>query len=370
MNINRPQTKIEELESIRGIAALLVVLYHIPLYNQILDIGVIRKGTLMVDLFFVLSGFVICNAYADKIRSTKDLLRFQFLRFGRLYPIHILFLMAFVLIELAKYVAASKLGISSPNNTTPFKENSLDALIQNIFLIQSILPNQELTFNYPAWSISVEFYTYLVFALGVLLLNKVKILFFGLFAIVSFALMVTDLSYGFGSLLKCFTGFFIGCLTVQVHHKMKASLPMWSPLICLLIIFLFLQMRLPSIYNPLIYIFTTFLILSLTNSPPGGGTKKMLNLKMLTWLGTISYSVYMSHASVLWVINQLVRIFLKRPEIIDIHGKSIIQLSVSETLIVVSVATASVLIVSSIAYNLVEKPMREKSRLFAFSRLT
>ena len=368
MNINPPQTKIEELESIRGIAALLVVLFHIPLYNQILDIGVIRKGYLMVDLFFVLSGFVICNAYANKIRSTKDLLRFQFLRFGRLYPIHILFLMAFVLIELAKYVAASKLGISSPN-TTPFKENSLDALIQNIFLIQSILPNQVATFNYPAWSISVEFYTYLVFAVIVLFLNKAKIILFGLLTVLCSALLATDLTFGYGNLLHCFAGFFIGCLTVQVHNKMKARLPMWSPLICLLIIFSFIQMRLPSIYNPLIYIFTAFLILSLTNSPPGGGTKKMLNLKMLSWLGTIPYSVYMSHASILWFINQVFRVFLKRPEIIDIHGKSVIQLSVSETLIAVSVATASVLIVSSIVYNLVEKPMREKSRRFAFSRL-
>jgi peptidoglycan/LPS O-acetylase OafA/YrhL len=58
-----PKEKIEELESIRGLAALLVVFFHIPIENSYLDIGIIKNGYLMVDLFFVLSGFVIYNSY-------------------------------------------------------------------------------------------------------------------------------------------------------------------------------------------------------------------------------------------------------------------------------------------------------------------
>jgi peptidoglycan/LPS O-acetylase OafA/YrhL len=52
-------TKIEELESIRGLAALLVVFFHIPKWNIMFDIGIINNAYMMVDLFFVLSGFVI-----------------------------------------------------------------------------------------------------------------------------------------------------------------------------------------------------------------------------------------------------------------------------------------------------------------------
>ncbi len=84
--------KIEELESIRGLAALLIVFHHIPKWNPILDTKIINNGYLMVELFFVLSGFVIFSAYANKIGDKRDLLRFQFLRFGRLYPVHLLFL--------------------------------------------------------------------------------------------------------------------------------------------------------------------------------------------------------------------------------------------------------------------------------------
>lgn len=125
------QPKIEELESIRGLAALLVVFYHIPNWNPLFDIGIIRNGYLMVELFFVLSGFVIYSAYAGRIGSSKDLMRFQFLRFGRLYPVHLLFLLVYVGFELAKYIAQSRLGISSPNSQ-PFRENSLMALVQHV----------------------------------------------------------------------------------------------------------------------------------------------------------------------------------------------------------------------------------------------
>lgn len=60
-------TKIHELESIRGIAALLIVVHHIPSWNALFyDITIIKNASLMVELFFVLSGFVIFKAYSEK----------------------------------------------------------------------------------------------------------------------------------------------------------------------------------------------------------------------------------------------------------------------------------------------------------------
>ena len=65
--------KINELESLRGLAALLVVFFHVPKWNSALNVGIINNGYLMVELFFVLSGFVIFNSYGDNIKSTRDL---------------------------------------------------------------------------------------------------------------------------------------------------------------------------------------------------------------------------------------------------------------------------------------------------------
>jgi peptidoglycan/LPS O-acetylase OafA/YrhL len=100
------QARMTELESIRGLAALLVMLFHLPRWNPLLDVGLLRNGCLMVDLFFVSSGFVICRACADRRALPRDLLRFQFLRLARLHPVHVVFLFFPLLIELATYAAS------------------------------------------------------------------------------------------------------------------------------------------------------------------------------------------------------------------------------------------------------------------------
>lgn len=95
--------KVIELESVRGVAALLVFLSHVPnWYGPFHQIAFIRNGGLMVELFFVLSGFVIFSTYGARIATFRDVVRFQFLRFGRLYPVHLTFLLLFVGFEFLK----------------------------------------------------------------------------------------------------------------------------------------------------------------------------------------------------------------------------------------------------------------------------
>jgi peptidoglycan/LPS O-acetylase OafA/YrhL len=70
------------LESLRGVAAFLVVLAHMPpVVLAFKDIPFIQHGVLMVPFFFVLSGFVICYNYYDSISDKAQLFRFVFLRF-------------------------------------------------------------------------------------------------------------------------------------------------------------------------------------------------------------------------------------------------------------------------------------------------
>src|ERR1700730_11037304 len=117
--------KIEELESIRGIAAVLVVLFHMPTWNPWLtDIRFIRNSYYMVDLFFVLSGFVMSLNYGDRLHSVRDLARFQFLRLGRLYPVHLLFLLIAVGTAASSWIAAATFGLKIPNGSA-FKDATL-----------------------------------------------------------------------------------------------------------------------------------------------------------------------------------------------------------------------------------------------------
>jgi peptidoglycan/LPS O-acetylase OafA/YrhL len=357
-------TRIDELESVRGLAALLVVFHHLPKWNAILDVGILNNGYEMVDLFFVLSGFVIFTAYSDRIRSGRDLLRFQFLRLGRLYPVHILFLGVFVLIEFAKYLAQTRLGISSPSSE-PFKQNSLTALFQQIFLIQAIGPTgHDMTFNAPAWSISVEFFVYLIFGVSLIVFRKARDVSFFVLAVASISLLSTGRTLGFDDLLRCVAGFSIGCLTASVTRKLPAKVPGFVSLIVLVTIAIFLQVKPVGQYNLAIDFLASALIASLVLST-GGLLKKTLRLEIFTWLGSISYAMYMSQWAVLWTANQIFRVVLKKPEM-AIYGQNIPQASEAETLVAWVLVTAIVLVISVIIHRFVEVPFRSKSRRIVF----
>jgi peptidoglycan/LPS O-acetylase OafA/YrhL len=63
--------KIDELESLRGVAALLIAIYHTPHWTGAAELQFLKNGHLMVPLFFVLSGFVIHANYADSSQARQ-----------------------------------------------------------------------------------------------------------------------------------------------------------------------------------------------------------------------------------------------------------------------------------------------------------
>ncbi|RVA95930.1 acyltransferase, partial [Mesorhizobium sp. M7A.F.Ca.CA.004.02.1.1] len=80
------------LDSWRGICALLVALFHFPTGSTISQSAFIGSSYLFVDFFFVLSGFVIASSYGDRLNQPEQVARFALVRFGRIYPLHLLML--------------------------------------------------------------------------------------------------------------------------------------------------------------------------------------------------------------------------------------------------------------------------------------
>jgi peptidoglycan/LPS O-acetylase OafA/YrhL len=367
-DLYKNQTRIEELDGLRGIAAFLIVIYHIPIWNSAYNLTFIRNFYLIVNIFFVLSGFLIYKTYSNKLKNIKEFSRFLFLRIGRLYPLHIFFLTVFVVIEIIKYFAQNNFGIISLNSQ-PFRENNITALFQNIFLVQAIGPtNNAITFNLPSWTVSVEFYTYFLFALIVLYFKKFKFFFFFGFFIVSLSfLLISKNYYGFDLLLNCLSGFFLGSITAYLENKIKVTLPKYTSLVAFIMIVSFLIFKINSSYDPIIFFLTTSLILTLTANK-NGYLNKRLKLRLFVWLGSISYSLYMSHFCIIWIVNQFIRVVLKKPEIL-IAGKSIPQLTNFESFIAVILTLTTVLIVSTLVHKFIETPFRLKSKLYGFSNI-
>lgn len=294
------------LESLRGIAALLVALLHAIWVNPIRDVGWVRNSYLMVDLFFVLSGFVICHAYGGRIRNWIEFRDFFVLRLGRLYPLHVAVLSAWVAFDVVKYVAASRLGISHG----PVLPAAAGDLVSNLLLVHSLgWQPDSFTFNAPSWSLSTEFYTYVLFAFIVLAIGPLRHRQLPLFAgisVVSFAILlmvgrhdlIITLDFGW---FRCTMGFFLGAASYLVYARagidrcaaMRAAAPYVASAV-LVAAGVYLGLKWPGPSDYLFPPLAAILIVSLAASS-GSAIDRWLQAPALAHLGKVSYSVYMVH---------------------------------------------------------------------------
>ena len=362
-----PTQKIEELESIRGIAALLVVMFHMPAWNPRLnDIQFIHNGFYMVDLFFVLSGFVMNLNYGDRLKSGRDLARFQLLRLGRLYPVHLLFLLLAIITAASSWMAATVLGLAIPNGSGGLKDATFAVFAEQLLLIHALgFFTIKHPFNLPSWSISVEFYTYLLF--GILCLISHRVLRFCAFALLTGLALVllsgVDKIGNFSQILQCFAGYFLGCIVASFVANGAFGLPRISTFVALAFMALFLSTRNEPQFDITIFFLSALLIVAVTCSGDNPA-KAVLRHKSLKFLGLISYSIYMSHSFVLWVCNQFVRVVLRRPESVS-AGISTPQLSLPSALLWEGIAIACTILLSALVFKYVEDPWRLKSKAFA-----
>ncbi|PSJ38775.1 acyltransferase family protein [Allosphingosinicella deserti] len=154
-----PPADLRALTGIRGIAAWFVLLYHVRLsaarWLPETVTALLARGYLAVDLFFMLSGFVLWLNYAERLRrgGPGEYPRFIARRIARIWPLHAAMLgvaIAFALLLLA-------LG-------KPVRE-SWETLPLHILLIHNWGFTDQLSWNDPSWSISGEFAAYLLFPL-------------------------------------------------------------------------------------------------------------------------------------------------------------------------------------------------------------
>jgi peptidoglycan/LPS O-acetylase OafA/YrhL len=166
--------RFEVLDSFRGLCALFVVIYHLHISNSIAEIAFFRGSSIFVEFFFVLSGFVLAHGYA--FRTNLSFGAFLGARFFRLYPLHLFMLLVFILLELGKWSALKFFGIAF-NNIAFSNDYALESILPNLLLLHAWTPyTNPLSFNTPSWSISIEFYTYLLLYLSLLLANRFRLL--------------------------------------------------------------------------------------------------------------------------------------------------------------------------------------------------
>jgi peptidoglycan/LPS O-acetylase OafA/YrhL len=292
------------LTALRGIAAWWVVLFHLRLflvpYLPAEALAVLARGNLAVDLFFLLSGFVIYLNYAQRVTAEPaSVADFLFRRFARIYPLHLLVLAGFA----AWYGAAVLLGPSTLEEQRP------GYFLASLLLVQNWGFTDRLDWNVPAWSISTEIVAYALFPAFLLLLAPAKRRSATLVAALVLLAPAVQLFFRlFGyhfpdavpqtGLFRCLVQFAMGMLLCELWQRWRGAPQLAPGLFGLagLCAGAFVLAGAPVV--PLAW---AALILGLALAERGNP----LSWRPLVWLGQVSYATYLCHYLVLVVFKFL-----------------------------------------------------------------
>lgn len=309
--------------SMRGVAALLVVFYHMQYGTQTYfgweaATPFFKKGYLWVDLFFMLSGFVISYSARSDERapfSPSQIKSFYVLRFARIYPLHVAALCMLLCVTAGENLLAHLTGIGriDPNFGTL---NNIAVFFEQLALVNAWGLTGVIGWNIPSWSISAEAVAYMLFPLVAALIAWQRWPILAALALgagffyfwIATNTGILDIVKG-EAVLRCLAGFGLGIiiyyLRKQVDRLSDASLGALQVAAALIMLG-----TMAGGYND-VFAIPGFFLLVATTWPDRGFLARMLQLGPLHWLGTISYSVYLNHFWVLagwhFVIDRVLR---------------------------------------------------------------
>lgn len=337
------KNNIREIDALRGIAALVVsFVFHqhyllgyfhsgplaaYPVFHQIHE-----YGWMMVDLFFVISGFIFAHVYLTDNRMNCPPGKFVQARFARLYPLHFVMLI----------VATSVFVLGSPASVDYARNDPFHFLL-NLFMLQESGLNSGMSFNLPAWSISVEVICYVAFYL-------VATRFHARLEVVAAIIAITSLILTLGPdrtidhIARGTCGFFAGVLA----HRFRGVGPGYLFAACLAgICMLSLS---PGFSKGAVLSLTVFPTLVIV-----APRFTVLRHAALEWLGDRSYSIYLIHAPLYMAIN-----------IIVFAGQKVPAPHIWPTL---ASAWLLLLLLADLSYRKLECPARRWINSLSFPRL-
>lgn len=297
--------EIKALTGLRGVAALVVFFSHTheTLQSRGLSVQVpelikrlVLSGGRQVDIFFVLSGFILALIYRDWFSTTvtkKFYLQFLQRRFARIYPLH-----AFMIVLVGIFVLAAHL--SKTPTLHGLERYTVASIPAHLLLVHAwgFLGEQGGYWNPPSWSVSIEALAYLLFPAIIWLTTKLA----RTHVLLSFCLVVAcglTLNWitawglaGFPGIARGLSEFALGCTSIQFFNGKFASRLQtnWGSLLS--IAALLLCFALTPTTSFMIALCTVPLLLSLSGK---NITSRFFSVRPIFFLGEISYSIYLGH---------------------------------------------------------------------------
>jgi len=363
--------EIKALSGLRIVAALWVVMFHFrpllemaspPLYEALKPI--LDAGAQGVDLFFILSGFVLTWNYLDRMGdtwSTRATMHFLWLRLARVWPLYL----------VTMHFAA--LWIIFTLHVGDFPSSQGDSLTAISYLRQFLMVQLWFqpffdfsSWDGPAWSISAEWLAYLLFGLLVLVVyrisraTRVRGLLLLAFAVTLPPVLLLVGSGGqfytpWSWLPRIVLQFTAGALACAAVRKMRPTDPARQgagvvsvALLAVIVgaLYWFDGHPLPNISDGFGLVGVLFMPLVVALAIGSGTLPALLSTRLLVYGGQISFGLYMVHELVhtawLWIMAQY---------------QITMEPSISAKLIFVGLIVFS-MVVAILLFHFVEEPAR------------
>ncbi len=323
---------IGPLTAMRGLAALWVMLFHIDVSLFFRDMGalvsrdatgIISKGYLWVDFFFILSGFIIAYVYAEALASpekgrARRILDYLWARFARLYPLHLLCLGLVVIIALTYPLCLPDVKDGSWQTFMAWR-----AIPSNLLMTHAMNQHVYLSWDIVSWSIGAEWWTYFAALPLLLVLPRLPGPLTALLAVAAFAGLagyvliqkdaILDITYKWG-FVRCLLEFIIGAALwrlwcLKTVGWLGHDLILLGALAAVTIVFHF-KSFVPGgdlVVVPLFALMVYGLAVS------QGLVTKVLNSAVPQYLGRISYALYLVHGvvfSAFWFLMPMVKVHI------------------------------------------------------------
>ncbi|OGG46093.1 MAG: hypothetical protein A3F84_09925 [Candidatus Handelsmanbacteria bacterium RIFCSPLOWO2_12_FULL_64_10] len=360
------------LTPIRGIAALWVVFFHLPAYFRLPSIREylqgLEEGYLACDLFFVLSGFVLSHVYTasfDHKVEFKTYIRFMYARLSRIYPLHAFVLLLFVLLEVVKWTLLYVAGLNIAAQEQPFAgTRSPSSLAAQLLLLNGWGISGQHSWNFPSWSISTEWWVYAVFPFLILAMRRFSVRSRGVLSILCLGgLYILESLHGDlrlnltggAAMFRCLFEFALGMLVYTAYKGRTRRLNRWttpalvlSPLAVAAVIF-------AGLPDTCVVLAACVTVLSAALQGPGRLTT-LLGSRCMTFLGEISYSVYLMQIFVFELLRKVSAVLLQGMAL-GPGSPSVVW----ETLFAAG-TVAAVIGASTLTYRYVERPVQSVLR--------
>ena len=362
----RVPNEVRAFTGIRGIAALYVALYHFGLPGLLHGRArtILGHGYIAVDLFFMLSGFVMALTYRDLFAGRSPLrgmLDFLGKRIARIYPLY-------ALASIVALVVVIWAGLSTrADQITPTK------ILANLLMIQSWGISD--SYVGPAWSISTEWAAYLIFPLlcSVMLFGQRQAALACSFVAFLFLVLLAELpadtthvvrasgpldlydGQNYGAVARCLIEFLLGMMCFRLSRHDGLAKRVGRPWVAFALLALILGLL--TVPGSDIFVIPPVALLLVSLARDEGAVAGLLGSPLCRWLGTISYSIYLFHTTVEAVAEPPIRRAVESSGVPDARGVELACL------------VALVLAIASLTYGLVEKPGRSLlRRVFAIRR--